>query len=226
MKSRFFLSFSSRCRHQAERQLQQQVFPQLRVDVSSRHAFDQSNAVSPPVPVVWIWFLKFTNRVNCESESGVFSRSKSFLQSNSAESVAMGLLRQFEGMQLPAASELDWLVPEQDAPQKVVGYDLARSQKDWQRGMLTLVWLSPPAAAAHPRLPAHLPRRRRARRHLQAEDSSARKPGMGAAAAADHLQHPPCSQVSQEREAGVTFSPSPWRQELLLCLLGCCHALL
>lgn len=43
----------------------------------------------------------------------------SFLQSNSAESVAMGLLRQFEGMQLPAASELDWLVPEQDAPQKV-----------------------------------------------------------------------------------------------------------
>lgn len=31
----------------------------------------------------------------------------------------MGLLKQFEGMQLPAASELDWLVPEQDAPQKV-----------------------------------------------------------------------------------------------------------
>ena len=30
----------------------------------------------------------------------------------------MGLLRQFEGMQLPAASELDWLVPEHDAPQK------------------------------------------------------------------------------------------------------------
>lgn len=48
----------------------------------------------------------------------VFS-SPSFLQSNSAESVAMGLLRQFEGMQLPAASELDWLVPEHDAPQKV-----------------------------------------------------------------------------------------------------------
>lgn len=47
------------------------------------------------------------------------SSSPSFLQSNSAESVAMGLLRQFEGMQLPAASELDWLVPEHDAPQKV-----------------------------------------------------------------------------------------------------------
>lgn len=31
----------------------------------------------------------------------------------------MGLLRQFEGMQLPAASELEWLVPEHDAPQKV-----------------------------------------------------------------------------------------------------------
>lgn len=45
--------------------------------------------------------------------------SPSFLQSNSAESVAMGLLRQFDSMQLPAASELDWLVPEQDAPQKV-----------------------------------------------------------------------------------------------------------
>ncbi|KAG9343397.1 hypothetical protein JZ751_014378 [Albula glossodonta] len=48
------------------------------------------------------------------------SLSHSFLQSNSAESVAMGLLRQFEGMQLPAASELDWLVPEHDAPQKLL----------------------------------------------------------------------------------------------------------
>ncbi|KAI1891559.1 hypothetical protein AGOR_G00145040 [Albula goreensis] len=48
------------------------------------------------------------------------SISHSFLQSNSAESVAMGLLRQFEGMQLPAASELDWLVPEHDAPQKLL----------------------------------------------------------------------------------------------------------
>uniref|UniRef100_A0A4W4E6K3 RUN domain-containing protein n=1 Tax=Electrophorus electricus TaxID=8005 RepID=A0A4W4E6K3_ELEEL len=48
------------------------------------------------------------------------SVSPSFLQSNSAESVAMGLLRQFEGMQLPAASELEWLVPEHDAPQKLL----------------------------------------------------------------------------------------------------------
>ncbi|XP_069053545.1 run domain Beclin-1-interacting and cysteine-rich domain-containing protein isoform X1 [Lepisosteus oculatus] len=48
------------------------------------------------------------------------SPSHSFLQSNSAESVAMGLLRQFEGMQLPAASELEWLVPEHDAPQKLL----------------------------------------------------------------------------------------------------------
>lgn len=48
------------------------------------------------------------------------SISPTILQSNSAESVAMGLLRQFEGMQLPAASELDWLVPEQDAPQKLL----------------------------------------------------------------------------------------------------------
>uniref|UniRef100_A0A671RDS8 Run domain Beclin-1-interacting and cysteine-rich domain-containing protein-like n=1 Tax=Sinocyclocheilus anshuiensis TaxID=1608454 RepID=A0A671RDS8_9TELE len=46
--------------------------------------------------------------------------SPSMLQSNSAESVAMGLLRQFEGMQLPAASELDWLGPEHDAPQKLL----------------------------------------------------------------------------------------------------------
>ncbi|XP_075058449.1 run domain Beclin-1-interacting and cysteine-rich domain-containing protein isoform X2 [Mixophyes fleayi] len=44
----------------------------------------------------------------------------SLLHSNSAEAVAMGLLKQFEGMQLPAASELDWLVPEQDAPQKLL----------------------------------------------------------------------------------------------------------
>lgn len=61
-----------------------------------------------------------SRRLDCEVLKLVcISRSKSFLQSNSAESVAMGLLRQFEGMQLPAASELDWLVPEQDAPQKV-----------------------------------------------------------------------------------------------------------
>ncbi|KAL8188253.1 UNVERIFIED_CONTAM: hypothetical protein K2H54_064224 [Gekko kuhli] len=44
----------------------------------------------------------------------------SFLHSNSAEAVAMGLLKQFEGMQLPAASELEWLVPERDAPQKLL----------------------------------------------------------------------------------------------------------
>ncbi|KAJ8270420.1 hypothetical protein GJAV_G00114370 [Gymnothorax javanicus] len=60
----------------------------------------------------------------CVSTSRSFlsseSVSHSFLQSNSAESVAMGLLRQFEGMQLPAASELDWLVPEHDAPQKLL----------------------------------------------------------------------------------------------------------
>uniref|UniRef100_A0AAY4DTT1 RUN domain-containing protein n=1 Tax=Denticeps clupeoides TaxID=299321 RepID=A0AAY4DTT1_9TELE len=48
------------------------------------------------------------------------SISPSYLHSNSAESVAMGLLRQFEGMQLPAASELEWLVPEHDAPQKLL----------------------------------------------------------------------------------------------------------
>ena len=45
--------------------------------------------------------------------------SHCFLHSTSAEAVAMGLLKQFEGMQLPAASELEWLVPEHDAPQKV-----------------------------------------------------------------------------------------------------------
>ncbi|XP_051005753.1 run domain Beclin-1-interacting and cysteine-rich domain-containing protein isoform X1 [Acomys russatus] len=46
--------------------------------------------------------------------------SHSFLHSTSAEAVAMGLLKQFEGMQLPAASELEWLVPEHDAPQKLL----------------------------------------------------------------------------------------------------------
>ncbi|KAJ8374255.1 hypothetical protein SKAU_G00048350 [Synaphobranchus kaupii] len=42
------------------------------------------------------------------------------LQWNSAEAVAVGLLRQFKGVQLPAASELDWLVPEHDASQKLL----------------------------------------------------------------------------------------------------------
>ncbi|XP_029422025.1 run domain Beclin-1-interacting and cysteine-rich domain-containing protein isoform X2 [Nannospalax galili] len=46
--------------------------------------------------------------------------SHCFLHSTSAEAVAMGLLKQFEGMQLPAASELEWLVAEHDAPQKLL----------------------------------------------------------------------------------------------------------
>ncbi|XP_063746751.1 run domain Beclin-1-interacting and cysteine-rich domain-containing protein isoform X2 [Eleginops maclovinus] len=60
--------------------------------------------------------MSSSNRSFLSSES----ITPAFLQSNSAESVAMGLLRQFEGMQLPAASELDWLVPEHDAPQKLL----------------------------------------------------------------------------------------------------------
>ncbi|XP_047666250.1 run domain Beclin-1-interacting and cysteine-rich domain-containing protein isoform X3 [Tachysurus fulvidraco] len=60
--------------------------------------------------------------VTLSSRSFITSETLShwLLQSNSAESVAMGLLRQFEGLQLPAASELEWLVPEHDAPQKLL----------------------------------------------------------------------------------------------------------
>ncbi|XP_068137365.1 run domain Beclin-1-interacting and cysteine-rich domain-containing protein isoform X2 [Hyperolius riggenbachi] len=57
---------------------------------------------------------------SCQLVQSSESTSYSFFHSNSAEAVAMGLLKQFEGMQLPAASELDWLVPEQDAPQKLL----------------------------------------------------------------------------------------------------------
>ncbi|XP_074157604.1 run domain Beclin-1-interacting and cysteine-rich domain-containing protein isoform X5 [Sminthopsis crassicaudata] len=57
-----------------------------------------------------------SNRSHLSSES--FSHC--FLHSTSAEAVAMGLLKQFEGMQLPAASEFEWLVPEHDAPQKLL----------------------------------------------------------------------------------------------------------
>ncbi|XP_035134320.1 run domain Beclin-1-interacting and cysteine-rich domain-containing protein isoform X5 [Callithrix jacchus] len=63
-------------------------------------------------------------RRNAASSSKSFISSQSFshcfLHSTSAEAVAMGLLKQFEGMQLPAASELEWLVPEHDAPQKLL----------------------------------------------------------------------------------------------------------
>ncbi|KAM9583165.1 run domain Beclin-1-interacting and cysteine-rich domain-containing protein isoform 2-T2 [Trichechus inunguis] len=63
-------------------------------------------------------------RRSTASNSKSFLSSKSlshcFLHSTSAEAVAMGLLKQFEGMQLPAASELEWLVPEHDAPQKLL----------------------------------------------------------------------------------------------------------
>ncbi|XP_006884267.1 PREDICTED: run domain Beclin-1 interacting and cysteine-rich containing protein [Elephantulus edwardii] len=63
-------------------------------------------------------------RRNTASSSKTFISSQTFshcfLNSTSAEAVAMGLLKQFEGMQLPAASELEWLVPEHDAPQKLL----------------------------------------------------------------------------------------------------------
>lgn len=71
----------------------------------------------------------------------------------------MGLLRQFEGMQLPAASELDWLVPEQDAPQKVVGhgpgYKEPKGSTTWDvdRG----VALSPPPPLQLLPIPDSLP---------------------------------------------------------------------
>ncbi|XP_024610517.1 run domain Beclin-1-interacting and cysteine-rich domain-containing protein isoform X3 [Neophocaena asiaeorientalis asiaeorientalis] len=58
-----------------------------------------------------------SNDKSCVSSQ---SFSHCFLHSTSAEAVAMGLLKQFEGMQLPAASELEWLVPEHDAPQKLL----------------------------------------------------------------------------------------------------------
>ncbi|XP_054982238.1 run domain Beclin-1-interacting and cysteine-rich domain-containing protein isoform X3 [Sorex araneus] len=56
------------------------------------------------------------------SKSFISSQSFShcFSHSTSAEAVAMGLLKQFEGMQLPAASELEWLVAEHEAPQKLL----------------------------------------------------------------------------------------------------------
>uniref|UniRef100_A0A452EXW9 Rubicon autophagy regulator n=1 Tax=Capra hircus TaxID=9925 RepID=A0A452EXW9_CAPHI len=59
---------------------------------------------------------------SCRSASldSLHFSSHCFLHSTSAEAVAMGLLKQFEGMQLPAASELEWLVPEHDAPQKLL----------------------------------------------------------------------------------------------------------
>lgn len=37
----------------------------------------------------------------------------------SAEGVALSLIRRFSEKQLPRASELEWLVSEQDAPQQV-----------------------------------------------------------------------------------------------------------
>ena len=39
---------------------------------------------------------------------------------NTADTVALSLLAQFPDAQLPAASELHWLVSEQDAPQQLL----------------------------------------------------------------------------------------------------------
>ncbi|XP_049641838.1 run domain Beclin-1-interacting and cysteine-rich domain-containing protein [Suncus etruscus] len=64
--------------------------------------------------------IKKSTTSNSKSFISSQSFSHCFLHSTSAEAVAMGLLKQFEGMQLPAASELEWLVPEHDAPQKLL----------------------------------------------------------------------------------------------------------
>lgn len=160
----------------------------------------------------------------------------------------MGLLRQFEGMQLPAASELDWLVPEHDAPQKVAQLFLLfaesssavlfcpikcrRTTATRRTHPLHSAPLWPPLAAAHPGLAAHLSWWWRACRHLQAEDTGAWQPGVGAATAADHLQRASCTQVSSALMAGVQFNAlCTWRLAILLFTFknlstaGYCHCL-
>ena len=47
----------------------------------------------------------------------------------SAESVAIALLKRFSEKQLPKASELEWLVSEQDAPQRVGNLSTERSNQ-------------------------------------------------------------------------------------------------
>uniref|UniRef100_A0A8C9EW99 Rubicon autophagy regulator n=1 Tax=Pavo cristatus TaxID=9049 RepID=A0A8C9EW99_PAVCR len=86
-----------------------------------------SECILQPCPVCSIMFVCDSDadiKRNPDSSRKPFlsseSISHSFSNSNSAEAVAMGLLKQFEGMQLPAASELEWLVPEHDAPQKLL----------------------------------------------------------------------------------------------------------
>lgn len=59
-------------------------------------------------------------------------------------------------------------------------------------------------AASHPGLFADLSWRWRARRHLQAEDTGAGQPGVGAAPTADHLQHTSCPQVSSHLPSLIT----------------------
>uniref|UniRef100_A0A8C9L6W4 Rubicon autophagy regulator n=1 Tax=Pavo cristatus TaxID=9049 RepID=A0A8C9L6W4_PAVCR len=85
------------------------------------------SCILQPCPVCSIMFVCDSDadiKRNPDSSRKPFlsseSISHSFSNSNSAEAVAMGLLKQFEGMQLPAASELEWLVPEHDAPQKLL----------------------------------------------------------------------------------------------------------
>lgn len=61
------------------------------------------------------------------SKSSIYSENLRQLEdqadlSISAESVAISLLRRFKDNQLPAASEIEWLVSERDAPQQVSSF--------------------------------------------------------------------------------------------------------
>lgn len=89
---------------------------------SSQESLQYTDSASADDEDFELMDAEFKASVTTNNRSFISSESVSysFLQSNSAESVAMGLLRQFEGLQLPAASELEWLVPEHDAPQKLL----------------------------------------------------------------------------------------------------------
>lgn len=61
------------------------------------------------------WYRTYIIYSSVTTENGV-----SATNSLSAESVAISLLKKFSEKQLPKASDLIWLVPESDAPQKVI----------------------------------------------------------------------------------------------------------
>uniref|UniRef100_UPI00358F69F9 run domain Beclin-1-interacting and cysteine-rich domain-containing protein-like isoform X2 n=1 Tax=Myxine glutinosa TaxID=7769 RepID=UPI00358F69F9 len=104
---------------QRRRQIRTERECDLIGDNESKEQEDVSGAVQEPEKLEEASTGGMTTDLERELDSRDGTNSE-HSQTNSAEAVALGLLRQFAGLSLPSASQLSWLVSEEDVPQKLL----------------------------------------------------------------------------------------------------------